>query len=56
MSAVFASLAPIQPFVLRYRAYWFAAFFFLVLAAVAMLAVPLAFRSLIDVALVVMGE
>jgi ATP-binding cassette subfamily B protein len=48
MSAVFASLAPIQPFILRYRAYWFAAFFFLVLAAAAMLAVPLAFRRLID--------
>lgn len=48
MSAVFASLAPIQPFVLRYRLHWFAALFFLVLAAVALLAVPLAFRSLID--------
>lgn len=48
MSAVIANLAPIQPFVLRYRGHWFAAFFFLVLAAGAMLAVPLAFRSLID--------
>lgn len=48
MAAVIANLAPIQPFVLRYRGHWFAAFFFLVLAAGAMLAVPLAFRSLID--------
>jgi ATP-binding cassette subfamily B protein len=48
MAAVIANLAPIQPFVLRYRRHWFAALFFLVLAAGAMLAVPLAFRSLID--------
>ena len=51
MSAVLESLAPIQPFVLRYRLHWMAALLFLLLAAAAMLAVPLAFRSLIDAGL-----
>lgn len=48
MSAVLESLTPIQPFVLRYRLHWLAALLFLLLAAAAMLAVPLAFRNLID--------
>lgn len=46
-----SSLAPldaIRPFVLAYRGHWALAFVFLTLAAGAMLAVPLAFRSLID--------
>jgi ATP-binding cassette subfamily B protein len=46
-----SSLAPldaIKPFVLAYRGHWALAFVFLTFAAGAMLAVPLAFRSLID--------
>ncbi len=41
-------LAPLWPLVLRYRAMWCAAFGFLLAAAAATLAVPQAFRLLID--------
>lgn len=48
MRSALTPLQAIWPFVLAYRGHWALAFLFLLLAAGAMLAVPLAFRSLID--------